>query len=267
MIKQLLLSGLTVILVSSFISNKKKEFLPPGTVKINDTLYADETEVTNFSWSEYENWTKNKFGANSPQHISTLPDTLVWREKNSYNEPYVQYYYRHPAYKDYPVVGISHEQVVEFCKWRKDRVKEYLSRSKKYTAVEFEYRLPSKNEWEFISGDCENMLKDGGRNEKGMITFNHRWARDSAEWVGSGSDKDRIGMEVFAPVYSYWPNKFKLWQMIGNVSEMVSEKGISKGGSWRNLLEECRVGKDIPYEKPSAMLGFRCVCVVKNKNS
>jgi hypothetical protein len=54
--------------------------------------------------------------------------------------------------------------------------------------------------------------------------------------------------------------------MIGNVSEMVLEKGISKGGSWRNILEECRVGKDIPYEKPSAMLGFRCICIFKLKN-
>jgi len=51
--------------------------------------------------------------------------------------------------------------------------------------------------------------------------------------------------------------------MIGNVSEMVLEKGISKGGSWRNILEECRVGKDILYTKSEAWLGFRCVCILK----
>ena len=70
-------------------------------------------------------------------------------------------------------------------------------------------------------------------------------------------------MDVTAPVYSYWPNSFNLYNMIGNVSEMVLEKGISKGGSWRNILEECRVGKDILYTKSEAWLGFRCVCILK----
>lgn len=265
MIKKLLLLICVIFLITAFVPKKKKEFLPPGTVKINDTLYADETEVSNFSWYEYESWMKNKYGVNSPQHKAALPDTLVWRENNSNNEPYVIHYYRHSAYKDYPVVGVSYEQVCEFVKWRTERVKEYMCISKKYDIINFEYRLPSKKEWEFVSSDCANMFKNKGKNEKGMITFNHRWAKDSAEWVNS--DGYRVGLEVTAPVYSYWPNRFKLYNMIGNVSEMVLEKGISKGGSWRNLLEECRVGKDITYEKPTAMLGFRCVCVVKKDKS
>lgn len=254
-----------IVLITAFVPKKKKEFLPPGTVKINDTLFADEVEINNGGWLEFEFVTKQKFGVNSPEHKAVLPDTLVWRQKYFDNEPYVKYYYRHPAYRDYPVVGISYEQAVAYCKWRTERVKEFMCISKKYEIIDFEYRLPSKKEWEFLSSDCLNMFKNGGKNEKGMITFNHRWAKDSAEWVSSGGDKHRIGMEVFAPVYSYWPNRFKLYNMIGNASEMVLEKGISKGGSWRNLLEECRVGKDIPYEKPNAMLGFRCVCVVKKK--
>ena len=49
--------------------------------------------------------------------------------------------------------------------------------------------------------------------------------------------------------------------MLGNVSEMVIEEGISKGGSWRNRIEGCRVGKDLEYNKPTAWLGFRCVCI------
>jgi formylglycine-generating enzyme required for sulfatase activity len=267
MIKKLLLFTTLIFLATAFVPKKnKKEFLPPGTVKINDTLYADETEISNFSWLEYQLWTYRKYGYNSPQYKAVLPDTLVWREKNSYNEPYVKYYLRHPAYRQYPVVGISYEQVIEYCKWRTERVKEFMCISKKYELIDFEYRLPTKKEWEFMSNNGDVCFNNGGKNEKGQITFNHRWAKDSAEWVSS--DKQRIGSEVFAPVYSYWPNKFKLCNMIGNVSEMVLEKGISKGGSWTNFLEECRVGKDIAYTKPTAMLGFRCVCVVKKpKNS
>jgi formylglycine-generating enzyme required for sulfatase activity len=271
MIKQLLLLGSIILLITSFTLKKKKEFLPPGTVKINDTLFADETEVSNFSWFEYEFWIKEKYGYHSKEHIAALPDTLVWRDKSAYNEPYVQYYYRHPAYKNYPVVGVSYEQVSAFIQWRMERIKEYMCISKKYDIVSFEFRLPTKSEWEFLSNNGDHVFKNDGRNEKGMITFNHVWEpKDSVELkrVAAGHNGYSIeNADVTAPVYAYWPNKFKLWNMIGNVSEMVLEKGISKGGSWRHRLEQCRVGKDITYEKPTAWLGFRCVCIVKKSNA
>ncbi|MGZ4082766.1 MAG: gliding motility lipoprotein GldJ, partial [Bacteroidia bacterium] len=58
--------------------------------------------------------------------FKALPDTLVWREKLAYNEPYVDYYLRHPAYRDYPVVGVSWLQANDFCTWRTDRVNEFI---------------------------------------------------------------------------------------------------------------------------------------------
>lgn len=260
MIKKILILVGIVTLITAFIPKKKKEFLPPGTVKINDTLFADETEISNFSWQEYEFWVKRKYGANSIQHISTLPDTLVWREKYTDNEPYVKHYYRHPAYKDYPVIGISYEQIIEFCIWRTERVKEFMCLSKKYGIIEFEYRLPTKKEWEFISNNGDGCFSNGGKDEKGRMTSNRRRPiGDTLGWNGIVSDN----ADVTAPVYSYWKNRFGLYNMIGNVAEMVSEKGICKGGGWRNDLEECRVGKDILYQKPTAWLGFRCVCVIK----
>ena len=56
----------------------------------------------------------------------SLPDTLSWREKLGFNEKYVEYYLRHPAYRDYPVVGVSWMQANEFCRWRTDRVNEFI---------------------------------------------------------------------------------------------------------------------------------------------
>ena len=41
---------------------KEKPFIPPGTIQINDTLFADETEITNIAWLEYEFWTASIYG-------------------------------------------------------------------------------------------------------------------------------------------------------------------------------------------------------------
>ena len=55
-----------------------------------------------------------------------LPDTLCWRDPLSAMEHFVDYYLRHPAYKEYPVVGVSWVQANDYCKWRTDRVNEYI---------------------------------------------------------------------------------------------------------------------------------------------
>ncbi len=251
---------LTFTLLAFSFTSRKKEFVPPGTVKYNDTLFIDETEISNFSWKEFEFWIRNKHGINSPEHKAVIPDTLVWTENNSYNEPFVSHYYQHRAYRDYPVVGISYEQAQAYCKWRTERVRNFISLSKKNYNVDFEYRLPTKYEWESLSYNGTIELSNYGFNEKGNRKFNSVWEPDTTK---KKAVNDIDNADVTAPVYSYWKNFFGLYNMIGNVSEMVLEKGISKGGSWRHRLEECRVGKDIEYTKPTAWLGFRCVCVVK----
>lgn len=259
MIKQIIIL-LFVIISLGFNKSNFKKFIPPGTVQINDTLFADKTEISNLSWLEFELWAKIKYGKNSTEYIAALPDTTVWRNKYSFNEPYVKYYYRHPAYKDYPVVGISYEQAIEFCKWRTERVKDFLSKSKKYDQLNFYYRLPTKTEWEKMSYGGAFEFSNNGRNEKKQMKVNV--TRDSILYKGELGYMNE-NADVTAPVYSYWKNFFGLYNMIGNVSEMIHEKGISKGGSWINNIEDCRVGKDISYSKPDSWLGFRCVCILK----
>jgi len=99
------------------------------------SFYMDETEVSNTDWLEYLHWIKTTFKGKAElaeYYYTALPDTLVWRRPLSYNEPYVNNYLRHPAYGDYPVVGVSWEQASEYCVWRTDRVNEFILREKGY---------------------------------------------------------------------------------------------------------------------------------------
>ena len=99
---------------------------PPGTIKIYANLYFDKTEITNNSYLEFMYWTKKYFGVNSNEFLSILPDTNVWSKLNIGYASLDTFYLRHPAYRDFPVVGVSYEQAILFSKWRSDRVMEYL---------------------------------------------------------------------------------------------------------------------------------------------
>jgi gliding motility-associated lipoprotein GldJ len=94
------------------------------------SFYMDETEVTNFMYLEYLDWLKNVFPPteDSYRYIyeGASPDTLVWRNRLGYNETMTNNYLRHPAYADYPVVGVNWIQAVEFSQWRTDRVNEAI---------------------------------------------------------------------------------------------------------------------------------------------
>jgi gliding motility-associated lipoprotein GldJ len=91
------------------------------------SFYMDRTEVTNFHWLEYMYWMKRVYNKSYPHvYKKCLPDTLAWRDPLSYREKYVNYYLRHPSYRDYPVVGVSWLQANDFCKWRTDRVNEAI---------------------------------------------------------------------------------------------------------------------------------------------
>lgn len=94
------------------------------------SFYMDETEVTNLMYLEYLDWLKKVFPPSDENYRKiyegAVPDTLVWRNRLGFNEVMTNNYLRHPAYAEYPVVGVSWIQAVEFSNWRTDRVNEMV---------------------------------------------------------------------------------------------------------------------------------------------
>ncbi len=90
------------------------------------SYYLDETEVTNSEYSLFVQYTKDIYPPSEAQfkHIynSVLPDTLVWRKGLGNTDLLLESYFRHPAYSEYPVVGVSWLQANQYCKWRTNAV-------------------------------------------------------------------------------------------------------------------------------------------------
>lgn len=126
---------------------KEKENVRTGTKNISvASFYMFPFEVSNHFYQVYL-WELKK--TDSLAHLAALPDTTVWRDKLAYNEPYVDYYFCHPAYREYPLVGVTHLQCEKFCEWLMEKYNSDPKR--KHKKVKF--RLPSKVEWMHVAAN------------------------------------------------------------------------------------------------------------------
>jgi gliding motility-associated lipoprotein GldJ len=246
----------------------------------------DETEIRNIDWREYVFWLERVYGSDYPQvAVNALPDTLSWRDELAFTKPYVELYYRHPAYSEYPVVGVTWLQASDYCVWRTDRVNEYiliregilkvnpnqvnednfnldtylkgqyeglvkdemidLNPNNEYRKVRIEdgillprYRLPTESEWEFAAIGLIGNTIDERILDRRIYPWNGHWVRNKDDnWQGEmmanimRAKGDNMGVasrlndaaDITAPVPSYWPNDYGLYQMAGNVSEWVMD--------------------------------------------
>lgn len=266
---QILLPLIVLLLLSCSSRNKIKYTqdieTPPGTIRLGENFFVDEAEITNQNWEDYLNWMEKY-----KEEEDVMLDTLVWRDSFNFNHPYTVHYHNHPAYEDYPIVGVNYEQALAYCEWRSHLVNykinlknklitgklasEIKSQKDFYTLCEllpkyFKYRLPTKKEWENFSGFIKNPIQNKNRKFLGDHLYNLHY--DSVPLNKNAYITD--------PVFSYWPNKKGLYNVTGNVMEMVNEKGIAKGGSWKTNVADYESSIDYEYIKPTNDIGFRCV--------
>jgi gliding motility-associated lipoprotein GldK len=220
--------------------------------------------------------------------INIYPDTLSWISDftYSYNDPMAKMYFWHPGFDDYPVVGVTWEQAQAFCIWRTQLLNNYLVTTKGGAFVQ-NYRLPTEYEWEYASRGGRNlsMYPWGSpytRNNKGCFLANFKPLRGN--YVDDGFLKP-------APVGSFEPNDYNLYDMSGNVAEWTSsafdeaaysfthdlnpnyeysalpneapvmKRKVIRGGSWKDIAYYLQNGSRAYEYQDSAKsyIGFRCV--------
>lgn len=221
------------------------------------------------------------------ERINVFPDTLVWVHDftYSYNEPMTRKYFWHPAYDDYPVVGVTWQQANAFNVWRTQ-----LLNTWRYGNGEVyvdDYRLPTEAEWEYAArgGLTLSPYPWGGpyiRNSKGCFLGNFKPMR--------GRYMEDGGFYT-VKVTSYHPNDYGLYCMAGNVSEWTStaydesmyefshdlnpeytyhakdhdpismKRKVIRGGSWKDIGYYLQTGtRTYEYQDTAkSYIGFRCV--------
>lgn len=91
---------------------------------VADSIYYDRDEIRVIDWMEYQFWLEKVYGKDSPQYLASMPDTNIVRQQMPLVEPMV--YMKNPAHIKLPVLGVSTEQARAYCRWRTDRVAEYI---------------------------------------------------------------------------------------------------------------------------------------------
>ena len=217
---------------------------------------------------------------------SIFPDTLTWIHDYTYsfNDPYTQNYFHHPAFDDYPVVGVNWKQAVAFTKWRTQIMNAFLRRIKEPILPEF--RLPTESEWEYASrGGLEQSPYPWGgpytRNAKGCFLANFKPLRGN--YTADGGEKT-------IRTASYNPNSYGLYDMAGNVAEWTSntfdesafsyahdmnqnnsynakesdhavlKRKVIRGGSWKDIAYFIQTStRTFEYQDTAkSYVGFRC---------
>lgn len=247
----------------------------------------------NYYWKDTEKKERRKYIVK--EEIPIYPDTMVWIRdfSYSYNEPMSRNYFWHPAFDDYPVVGIAWKQANSFSYWRTKLWNSFRNQLGEVNSEDF--RLPTEHEWEYAARGGHDLAPFpwGGyyvRNAKGCILANFK--------PGRGNYPEDGGLYTVR-ADAYFPNDYGLYNMAGNVSEWTSsayyenayaflhdlnpdirydakddnpktgdlgdpathKRKVVRGGSWKDIAYFIQTGtRNYEFQDTTkSYIGFRCV--------
>ena len=224
-------------------------------------VYFCRTEVTNAEYNEFLFYMKR----DAPDaYASVLPDSTQWNNSKycAFCEPLKTHYHAHPAYLPYPVVNVSREAAEAYCAW----LTEFNNARGLFAKSEFEvvYRLPRHDEWMLAArggkADAQFAWESARKTGKGSEMGNYDTGTP-AEALGEANDYATFT----APAVSYAPNGYKLYNMSGNVAELLANGEGVAGGSWRSPQSATAIDAIEPYDGPAPTVGFRVVAEVRKR--
>ena len=212
------------------------------------SFFLDQTEIANIHWLEYLHYIQRD--SSETYFQSALPDTTVWEKELAFNTPYVSNYLRYPGFRYYPVVGVSWNQAIDYCRWRTEAVNK--QRAMEYYGEDYidgdippiesgiylpEFRLPTEAEWEYAAyGQVGDQWLDENQTQRRLYPWDGRTIRSSkrgsvgkfqanfkrgrGDYAGIAGALNDAGF-VTMNIYEYAPNDFGLYNMAGNVNEWV----------------------------------------------
>lgn len=213
-------------------------------------FFIFKTEVHNALYSQFEEDIKS---TNTELYKKIKRSDDIWK---TFFNGMTNVYFSHPAYKDFPAIGMTKLGAEEFCKWLENKINANIQTiNPKWKGKKVKVDLPTEQEWMYaaLGGQSGPYPWNGPymRNSKGYILANYK--------IGSEGNSE---FDITAPVMSYWPNGYGLYNMSGNVKEIVKEAGITKGGSWRSSAEQLKIfaqDKETNEHEATVDKGFRPV--------
>lgn len=269
-IKPLLSFALSISLIIVPVINKDKMkppnskyvFIPQGSMNLDGMTYTLDAfwiapfEVSNKEYSFFLADLKAQ-GRDEDYEIARVKNEN-WKVLGmDFYDKYSEHYHSHTAFEDYPVVNISYEGAQIYCDWLNENSDDNK-----------DYRLPTRVEWIYAArgGLDLSVYPWGGTkltNKKGEPLCNYRQIGDEnigySDSLGTYSvvESTYIGIPTLANMYN--PNEYGLYNVSGNIAEMVTEKGMVMGGSWDSPGYDVRVTSSAIYNTPDPRVGFRPV--------
>jgi hypothetical protein len=200
-------------------------------------------------------------------------------------------------HSNYPAVNVSHEAAVKYCEWLTDQynagkrkrfkqVKFRLPTLDEWQIAALGY--PRFQSWKLMENKVEVIIPkedsviEISRGTKKIVpvdqdilypwyvAYNYRKKPSNSYHCYLGNFRVESvykpcpsnaaafdGFIYMAFCAAYFPNNMGLYDVVGNVAEMINEKGKACGGSWNDWPSESTIHSVKTYSHPDASIGFR----------